>query len=335
MNAGEKTIDWLFQEQLRVDHKWSIKLPTGFTWWADRHAQTIEIVGSESSEDGETAYLISIRTDLLRNLKLTDKTAAGINALLMHFASMAGPVLDEKNGTLSLCSLVRVHESVREWMSALISVASVLQIAEARIMAPDLAKVFGAESAESGHPDNGERPVPDELAEIVANLIAPVGRQPCKWLQGEFAEVVNDYMQAPPCLLATNGGLKFTAEFPFGYEFIDHPIYGRRRESSLFRGSGCDPHPRYGNGLLLIQSFRASDLSEEEGVRLAFSLNTGELTKNPAGYGFGSYCYDEGCIHFTSFLPNAVHRQGLLPSVYWAGASRAWYMSKVLTDVAW
>jgi len=31
--------------------------------------------------------------------------------------------------------------------------------------------------AESGHPDNGKRPVPDELAEIVANLIAPNGRQ--------------------------------------------------------------------------------------------------------------------------------------------------------------
>jgi hypothetical protein len=39
-----------FREQLRVDLKWSVKLPTGFTWWADRHAQTIEIVGSEASE---------------------------------------------------------------------------------------------------------------------------------------------------------------------------------------------------------------------------------------------------------------------------------------------
>jgi hypothetical protein len=94
-------------------------------------------------------------------------------------------------------------------MDPLISVASVLQVAEARIMAPDLAKVFGAESAESGHPDNGERPVPDELAEIVANLIAPVGRQPCKWLHGEFTEVVNDYMQAPPCLLATKESTEY------------------------------------------------------------------------------------------------------------------------------
>jgi hypothetical protein len=76
----------------------------------------------------------------------------------------------------------------------------------------------GEESAESGHPDNGKRPVPDELAEIVANLIAPIGRQPCKWSQKEFEQALNDYMQRPPCLLATNGGLGFTAEFPFGRE---------------------------------------------------------------------------------------------------------------------
>jgi hypothetical protein len=333
MNAGEKAIDWLFREQLRVDSEWSIKLPNGFTWWADRHAQTIEIVSSEASEDGETAYLISTRTDLLRNLELTDKAAAQINALLMHFASMAGPVFDEESGTLSLCSLVRVHEPIRDWMSALISMASVLQIAEARIMAAELAKVFGAESAESGHPDNGERPVPDELAEIVANLVAPIGGEPCRWSHEEFEQAVDDYMQGPPCLLATNGGLKFTAEFPFGNEFSNHPIHGR--ESSLFRGSGCDPHPRYGNGLLLIQSFRVSDLSQEEGVRLAFSLNTMELRKNPSGYGFGSYCYNEGCIHFTSFLPNAVYREGLLPNFYYAGASRAWRMSKLLKDADW
>jgi hypothetical protein len=61
-----------------VDPEWSIKLPTGFTWWADRHAQTIEIVGSEASEDGETTYLISTRTDLLRNLKLMATVAIAI-----------------------------------------------------------------------------------------------------------------------------------------------------------------------------------------------------------------------------------------------------------------
>jgi hypothetical protein len=78
------------------------------------------------------AYFLS-RTRLEKYLH----SLTTINALLMSCAAMAGPVYDEKTGTLSLCSLVRVRESIREWMSALISMASLLQIAEARIMAPD------------------------------------------------------------------------------------------------------------------------------------------------------------------------------------------------------
>jgi hypothetical protein len=264
--------------------------------------------------------LISTRTEMLRNLELTDRAAAAINGLLMGYASMAGPVYDEETRILSLCSLVRVHESIREWMSPLISMASVLQIAETRIMAPELAKFLGAESAESGHPANGERPFPDELAEIVTNLVAPVGKQPPKWSQKEFGSAVKDHMQSPPCLLATNGGLGFTAEFPC--------LNG----TSLFRGTCREPHPRYGNGLLLIQSFRAGSLSDEEAIRFALSLNASELTKNPTGYGLGSFCHNDGCIHFTSFLPNAVHRAGLLPSFYYAGASRALSISTTLEN---
>jgi hypothetical protein len=64
---------------------------------------------------------------------------------------------------------------------------------------------------------------------------------------------------------------------------------------------------------------------------LALSLNADELTRKPAGYGFGSYCYRDGCIHFTTFVPNAVHRPGLLPNFYYAGANRAWHLSKLLT----
>ncbi len=52
-------------------------------------------------------------------------------------------------------------------MNQLISAAAVLQIGEARIMAYDLAKVLGAEEAESGHPVNGFRPSPDEMTEAI------------------------------------------------------------------------------------------------------------------------------------------------------------------------
>jgi hypothetical protein len=95
-NAGLKTIEWLFREQLRVDAEWSGKSSNGFTWWADHHAQTIEIVGSKIDESGETAYLTSTRTEMLQNLELTDRAATPINALLMGYAPTAAPVYDEK-----------------------------------------------------------------------------------------------------------------------------------------------------------------------------------------------------------------------------------------------
>lgn len=44
MNAGERTVEWLFREQLQVDPKWSVRTPNGFRWWADKNAQTVEIL---------------------------------------------------------------------------------------------------------------------------------------------------------------------------------------------------------------------------------------------------------------------------------------------------
>ena len=41
-NIAEEIIDWLFKEQLQIDEQWSYLLPTGFTWWADQYAQTVE-----------------------------------------------------------------------------------------------------------------------------------------------------------------------------------------------------------------------------------------------------------------------------------------------------
>ena len=108
---------------------------------------------------------------------------------------MAGPVYDEKARTLKLCSLVRIYEDIWPWMSRLISMACVLQIAEVRMLCDKLAESLGAESDESGHPKNGSRCVPDEMAEIFRTLIVPSGRQPCAWMQEEFESAVNNYMQ--------------------------------------------------------------------------------------------------------------------------------------------
>lgn len=322
-NAGTRTVEWLYKEQLKVDAEWSIQTPKGFHWWADKHEQSVEVAGQVKGPDGELGYLVSVRTNLLRSLDLGDREVAGINAALMSFASMAGPFYDQQTKTLDLASLVIVHDGIGEWMNPLISVAAVLQIGEARIMGSLLAAAFHAEQTLSGPPGRGMRPEPDEMAGMIETLIAPLGREASFWSPAEFQQTVDRYMNKPPALLATAGGAGFTVEFPYG------------DQSSLCQLMADQPHPRYGNGLFLLQSFPVSDMSDVEGARLALSLNSAELGKFPSGYGFGSYAYRNDTIHFTSFFPNALYRPGLLPNIYFSCARRARKMSRQLAGADW
>lgn len=323
MNAGAKTIEWLFREQLQVDTEWSVRTPNGFRWWADRHAQSVEIIGQEIGPDGQVGYLVSVRTELLRSIHLGDREVGAINALLMPFASMAGPVYDEKAKTISLASLVRVYDDICEWMNPLIGVAAALQIGEARIMGPALASALGAEEAVSGPPGRGIRPEPDELAEIIAKLIAPLGVVPSRWSAAEFQVAADRYVKRPPALTAIAGGAGLTVEFPYG------------SQSSLCQMDAGQPHPRYGNGLLVLHSFPFAAKSDLEGARLALSMNGIELGQKPFGYGFGSYAYQNDTLHFVSFFPNALYRPALLPNIYFSCALRAREMSVQLAGADW
>lgn len=310
MNTGQLILDWLYEEHLQVDEPWSVKLKNGFTWWAARNAQHVEVIGKEAGPDGMVGYFVRVKTEFIRDVTLTDQALAGIN-LLMSTATTAGPVYDPKARTLSLSSLVRVHEEIRGWMSPLIGVAALQQIADAHLIAPQIKGMMGGSLAESGHPVNGFRPEPDELAVGFVRLLFETGERPTAWSAREFQQAVDQYMQGPPSLLATGGGNGLTVEFPYG------------DESSLCRMMGDQPHPRIGNGLFLLQSFPVGKKSDSEGTKLALELNAEELDRKPSGYGFGSYCYRDGCINFTGFLPNLCYQPGLLPNLYAASAVRA------------
>ena len=75
MNTGQKTIEWLYSDQLRVDPEWSVKDANGFTWWADKNAQRVEVRGTERNENGDDAYFIGVETEFLRNVKANAKSA--------------------------------------------------------------------------------------------------------------------------------------------------------------------------------------------------------------------------------------------------------------------
>ena len=106
----------------------------------------------------------------------------------------------------------------------------------------------------------------------------------------EFQDAVDSFMNQPPALLGSSGGAGFIVEFPYG------------DQSSLCQAMADQPHPRYGNGLFVLQSFPVKAMSDTDGVKLALSMNRIELTQRPFGYGFGSYAYKDSALHFTSLL---------------------------------
>ena len=58
MDAGRSTVEWLYKEQLQVDEGWSVRRSDGFTWWPYRHAQHVDVIGSEVGPDGNAGYFV-------------------------------------------------------------------------------------------------------------------------------------------------------------------------------------------------------------------------------------------------------------------------------------
>ena len=311
-NAGQRVVEWLYSKQLQVDSKWAIQTGHGFKWWpCDRH-QTVEVIGEKhDKEAGLSAQFVSIRTPIATEVELSDINLAAIGSAIMHYATMAGPVYDEKEKTLGLCSLVAVHDDVEEQMGGFLSLASLLQLDAATAMGKVFDDAGNGVNALSHHPTSGVREVPDELTKAVQAVVIPAGNEPVQWPKEEFTESVEKYMQTPPSLMATSGQASLTVEFPYG------------EHSSLCRMTTKDAHPRYGNGLLFVQSFPFPTMTPTQGTKMALVLNAQELNTEPAGYGLGTFYFDDDTMKFVSFFPNVSYRPGLLPILYFTAASRA------------
>jgi hypothetical protein len=318
VNAGKKTIEWLYRDQLSVEAAWSVRHASGFTWWPHRHAQHIEVVRELADPGGDVGYLLRIRTEFAKNPKL--ETAGPLLDLVFEVPTMAGLVFDPMTKTMFLSSAVCVHAGNWQWMARLLSCVAMLQAAEAHALADKVALGMGGASAASGHPTSGVRAAPDAIAASFPRIVHQYGQQPSMWSEAEFAAALRNPMQQPPTVLANGGGAGVTIEFPFG-DF-----------TSLCQINGDQAHPRVGNGLFFLQSFPVDHLGLSESAMRDFVLkcNAEELWANPRGYGFGSYCYRDGCLRFNAFLPNLLHSPGLLPNLYFQAAARAAHMERFL-----
>jgi hypothetical protein len=321
MDAGTRTLQWLYAEQLKVDDHWAVRTPHGFRWWADKQAQSIDVVGQmEGGPDGAVGYLIAVRTDVVRDVELDDEGRVALNRQVMSSASMAGLVHDEEKRTLSLCSLARVWEENEAWLRRLISMAAALQVGEARMLGPQLATLLEAEAAYTGHPDHGLRAQPDEMADVTASLIVPTGKGASVWPVAELAATVEHLSSAPDVIAASVQPEGFTIDVPYG----DLPS-----RCQAYTGGR---HPLYGSGLLLVQQLPLAPPTEAAGAGFALALNGIELAREPLGYGFGSYSWRDERMYFISFFPNAMYQPGLLPSLVASCAQRARSLQTLLSQ---
>ena len=323
MNAGEQVLEFLYTTQLQVDDEWAVRTPTGFIWWAGYNAQIVEIIGEQTSPEGQTGYMISIRTEMVSNLDLTDDVLTELNEGLMQAASMSGPVYDAERRRLSLCTLVRVHDEIVPWMKMLLSTAAILQLADVQFFAEEIAENHGGELAISGHPDSGLREHPDEMMYAAVRIFSAANREPLRLQESDFEGLVTQYMMQPPSVGASAGGMGLTVEFPYG------------NVSSLCQFYGDQDHPIHGNGLLFVQRFPYQAPSVADGIRLALELNREYLTENTMSYGFGSYVYVDDMICFNGFIPNLLLRAGVVSSLYFSCANRAREMSGRLAGQDW
>ena len=321
MDAGTRALEWLYTRQLKIDDYWAKRTPGGFRWWADKQAQSIEVAGrEEGGPGGAVGYLVAVRTDVVRGVELDGEKLSAINSEVMSFAAMAGLVYDEGARTLSLCSLARVWDENESWLNPFLGMAAVLQVGEARALAPRLATLLGAETALSGHPEHGVRAQPDEMADAVESLVIPTGKGPSVWPAGELAHAAAAVGKERGVISASAETDGIAVEVSFG----DLPS-----RCQVLTGAR---HPLYGAGLLLLQQLPLAPPTEPEGAGFALALNGIELAREPFGYGLGSYAWRDERMYFISFFPNALYRPGLLPHLVASCAQRARSLHAVLSQ---
>lgn len=298
LNLGMSTLEWLYHHMLQVDDKWSVKLDDGFRWWPAHFAQTLRYK-TVTNSSGETGYIINVQSELYNNYQLSSDHLQLLNMIMTH-SSLFGPVYNASDNSIVLSSCVVVHESNAEWIRRLIGFAASQQI--------DI-RMHGGCTSE--HPKSGMRNDPDDLVHVAMLMSKINGGNKSAWGYNDFADAANLCKKYSLGIEYTLNDDGLVIKLPCG------------TNASICHFFAKEVHPRYGNGLLVWQTFPIKAHSLEDGYRMSLELNEDELIDNESTYGLGSYSYRDDYIHFTSFFPNALYMPGLTQLLLYSCITRS------------
>ncbi len=302
-----------------VDRKWAVWEERGFSWWAHRHRQTI---WSEPGfvDEGFELFRISARTDFLSDVPFSVAVAEKL-AALGRFATVATPVCDVPHRKIQLYTSVFVHQETFDWIiEKLFAPSAIIQVIEAETMAEVLGNRLGAVADQSVHPSSGARVEPDDMLNLVRDIVAPRGARRSPWADtDEFARIA-EMLNHTNCY-ANAGRDGLTAEFPFG------------SDTCLLQAVGDTEHPRLGSGLLLLLKLPMT-LARADAARTTTALNRLEAESRTRAHLLGTWTWDSlgsGYVPtFVSFIPTVLYRENVATNLVLTHRVRARWLAELL-----
>lgn len=301
-------------DDMKIDAKWTVWEPRGFTWWGWGSAQR---VWSEPpvNDDGFPLYRLHARSEIFDGFENTDPQVMVLSLLGMH-ATLSGAVqAPNRPGGIDLAASVYAHEENLSWTRPLFSIAVAMQAAEAAILMGQAIELkAGLRPALSAHPEAGPRAEMDEMLDIIKNLVNPEGRGPSRYAGPEMKQLLATFQQ-PPCVIATGDKAGITAEYPYP------------GHTSLLRLSTTERNPRAGSGLLALLTVPEGK-DDAATARQALEWNEKELCSLTRTHFLGSWCISETGLTYATFYPNCIYRNGCLMNIAMTNVLRAQWLTQ-------
>jgi hypothetical protein len=335
-DVGIQMVESLYQ-QLMVDDQWAIRRDRGFTWWAYRLAQHVEVGLPVRSGDLDVC-IVRIWTEVAYDVDPAKNPAALVQIANIH-QDMNALVWNSSDQTIAECCTAVVHEENIGWLGKVLAMAAVLQNTAAHTRAHAVADVCGGTPAASSHPINGERPEMDDILNIPEQLVMPAGTEPSRFT-GPLSEGLGAFA-ASMGWFGSSDATGITCEVPFtgNRPLILQQKYGVPDiglETALVRIFTDQPHPEEGNGALIVMQLPISPGADEAPV-LANELNAVEAKGDLSAPLLGAWCpdvmsKDGNGLAFCCFLPNLIARPGLLENQIVYQAARAQFALRQLSE---
>ena len=172
---------------LMIDDEWSVLKDRELTWTGHRLGQTFSVKGPYDSYGVQVCRVSSTVPIVVapRAENLDEKLST-----LNHLAVADALVWHLTEGLIKSHLAAVFHEGTFDWRLSQFASLAIIQLALLEARADLLPELLHGDMAQWVHPTHGERFVPDDMLNVVAEIFQPKGQAPSAFLSaGEFEPI--------------------------------------------------------------------------------------------------------------------------------------------------